>query len=83
MTKTQKIKSGIMGFAHGSIIPFLLIFISKDIMVGLAYYMLVILAYETIAEHRTVGRIIFYSQALLIFGLFTFMYVAIALYGGI
>lgn len=82
MTKTQKIKSGIMGFAHGSIIPFLLIFISKDIMVGLVYYMLVTLAYETIAEHRF-GRIIFYSQALLIFGLFTFMYVAIALYGGI
>ncbi|KLE01841.1 hypothetical protein L5F43_03775 [Aliarcobacter butzleri] len=59
MTKINY-KSLLMGIIHSVIIPFMLVYISKNIFIGLAYYIFPLAAYETFASEKIEGKTVFY-----------------------
>lgn len=65
MTKNNQ-KSIFMGIAHSVIIPFVLILLTKNLFIGLLYYLIPIAAYETFASHKETGRTIFYGISLFV-----------------
>jgi hypothetical protein len=62
--KTDK-KSIMMGFVHSTIIPFILVLITQNIFIGITYYLVPLVAYETFASEKE-GKIIFYVLSLII-----------------
>lgn len=64
MTKINY-KSIFMGFAHSVIVPFILILVSQNLFVGLVYYIVPFVAYETIASEKE-GKAIFYVFSIFI-----------------
>ena len=54
-------KSLFMGIAHGLIIPLTIALLSKNILLGFAYYAIPLVAYESFAAHKEEGRVMFYS----------------------
>lgn len=51
MTKINY-KSLLIGIIHSVIIPLLLVYVSKNLFIGLAYYLIPITAYETFVSQR-------------------------------
>lgn len=65
MTKINY-KSLLMGFIHSVIIPLILVYISKNLLIGLAYYLFPLTAYETIASEKTEGKTVFYGISIFV-----------------
>lgn len=65
MTIKTDIKSLMMGFVHSTIIPFLLVWITQNLLIGLAYYLVPLIAYETFASEKE-GKTVFYLVSLII-----------------
>jgi|GEM_PF-2436936 len=76
--KSLNIKSIIMGFMHSIIIPFIIIAISRNLFLGLAYYVIPAFAYETFASKKGKGKAVFYTLSI-----FICLIVFISLFGDI
>ena len=65
MTKINY-KSLLIGIIHSVIIPLLLVYVSINLFIGLAYYLIPITAYETFASQREESKAVFYTISIFI-----------------
>ncbi|WP_418180559.1 hypothetical protein ACNSOL_00020 [Aliarcobacter lanthieri] len=65
MTKINY-KSILIGIAHSVIIPFILVYVSQNLLIGLAYYLIPLAAYETFATQKEESKAVFYTISIFI-----------------